>query len=257
MTTIAHSGFMAWRHLRNLMRQPAWILISLVQPMLYLLIFAPAFRSVVEIPGFASASYVDFLTPGIVVMTVLFSGAYTGMSVIEDLDRGVVDRFLVSPASRASIIAGRLLQGAALAVMQAAIIFSLGAVVGAEYPGGLAGMAVLLLCAVLLGEGVGALSCAGALLTRREETLLAGVNMLIMPLTFLSAVFMQLSLMPGWIQAVARYNPVNWAVTAGREAMEGGADWGFVWLRVGVLAAFALVCAALATSAFRAYRRSV
>ena len=108
----ADTWFMTQRHFRNLFRQPAWILISLVQPVVWLLLYGALFRRIVEIPGFGAGSYIDFLTPGIVVMTCLFSAGWSGMGLIDDIDRGVVDRFLVSPASRGSLIAGRLVQGA-------------------------------------------------------------------------------------------------------------------------------------------------
>jgi ABC-2 type transport system permease protein len=83
------------------------------------------------------------------------------------------------------------------------------------------------------------------------------VNFVILPLTFLSGVFITLSLAPGWIRTAARFNPVNWAVEAGRGALDTSPDWGLVVTRVGLLMAFALVCAWLATRAFRAYQRSV
>jgi ABC-2 type transport system permease protein len=256
-TAIVESWFMMVRHLRNLMRQPWWIAISLVQPVVWLLLYGALFRKVVEIPGFGSGSYIDFLTPGIVVMTCLFSAGWSGMGLIDDIDRGTLDRFLVSPVSRGSLIAGRLMQGALVAVIQSAIIIGLGMLVGATYPGGPAGVAMLVVCAVLLGTGVGALSSAVALLSRREETMIAVSNFVLLPLTFLSSVFMAQTLMPGWMRDAARYNPVNWAVQAGRGALTTNVDWVAVLTRLGLLAVFAAVCTWLATRAFRMYQRSV
>lgn len=255
-TALSHTWYQCARLLRNLSRQPAWIVISLVQPLIYLLVFAPAFKSIVRIPGFGGGSYIDYLVPGIVVMTVLFSGSWSGLGLIEDLDKGVVDRFLVSPASRASIICGRLLEGAVLAVIQAGIILGVGALAGATYPGGPQGVGLLVLVSVLLGEGVAALACGLALVARREETVIAAINMLLTPLMFLSAIFMRIELMPHWIRTIAAYNPVNWAVVAGREAVQANVDWSQVLWHLGYLTLFAAVCAALATQAFRAYQRS-
>src|SRR6266511_2967846 len=79
----------------------------------------------------------------------------------------------------------------------------------------------------------------------------------VLPLSFLSSAFLQQNLAPSWIQHVARYNPVNWAVEAGRVALGASADWGLVGWRMGLLAAFAVACAWVGTSAFRAYQRSV
>jgi len=95
-----------------------------------------------------------------------------------------------------------------------------------------------------------------ALTARQEETLIGVVQFIALPLTFLSAAFMQLSLAPGWIQDVARFNPVNWAVEAGREAVSKGPDWGFVLGRLGLLAAVTALFIWIATRAFRAYQRS-
>ncbi|MCL5736272.1 MAG: ABC transporter permease [Actinobacteria bacterium] len=255
--TFIHSWFMTKRHLMNLFRQPAWIFISLVQPIVWLLLYGALFRRIVEIPGFGSGSYIDFLTPGIVVMTALFSAGWSGMGLIEDIGRGIIDRFLVSPVRRGSLIWGRLMQGGLVAVVQSAIILILALLVGAAYPGGFLGIVVLVVVSVLLGTGIGALSNAIALLSRREETMIAASNFILLPLTFLSSVFMARPLMPGWMQAIARYNPVDWAVTAGRGALEANPNWFSVWPRMLALLVFLLICAWLAARAFRLYQRSI
>jgi ABC-2 type transport system permease protein len=256
-TLVRHSWYMTWRHLRNLFRQPAWIAISLAQPIVWLLLYGALFRKIVEIPGFGAGSYVDFLTPGIVVMTCLFSAGWSGMGIIEDMDRGVVDRFLVTPVSRGALIWGRIIQLGLVAVIQSAIIIVLGLIIGAHFPGGFAGIVALVVGSVLLGSGFGALSNAIALLSRKEETMIAASNFILLPLTFLSSVFMAQALMPQWMQDVAAYNPVNWAVQAGRGALQSDPDWAGVLWRLLWLAVFAAVSGMLATRAFRAYRRSV
>jgi ABC-2 type transport system permease protein len=256
-TTLSHSWFMTRRHLRNLARQPWWIAITLVQPIIWLLLFGAVFKATVDIPGFAADSYVDFLTPGIVVMTALFSGGWAGMGVIDDLNRGVVDRFLVTPARRGALIAGRLIQLAIVSLIQSLIVIVLGLLLGARFPGGPLGLLVLVASSSLLGAAVGALSNGMALLARKEETVIAASNFILLPLTFLSSAFMQRDLIPGWVQQVARFNPVDWTVQAGREALAAQADWGFVLARFGWLLALAAACAYLATRAFRSYQRSV
>jgi len=257
MTLLRHSWYMTVRHLRNLFRQPAWIAISLAQPIVWLLLYGALFRRIVEIPGFGAGSYVDFLTPGIVVMTCLFSAGWSGMGIIEDMNRGVVDRFLVTPVSRAALIWGRIIQLGLVAVIQSAIIIVLGLILGAHFPGGFAGIVALVVASVLLGSGFGALSNAIALLSRKEETMIAASNFILLPLTFLSSVFMAQALMPQWMQDVAAYNPVNWAVLAGRNALTADPAWASVLWRLLWLVVFAAVSGMLATRAFRAYRRSV
>ena len=101
MTAIAQTMYMTQRHTRTLLRQPWFVAITLVQPIIWLLLFGTLFRSVTEIPGFtATASYLDYLVPGVVVMTALFSSGWSGMGLIDDMERGLMDRFLVAPLHR-------------------------------------------------------------------------------------------------------------------------------------------------------------
>jgi ABC-2 type transport system permease protein len=106
----------------------------------------------------------------------------------------------------------------------------------------------------LLGTAVGALSDGLALVTRQEETLIGAVQFVVLPATFLSSGMMAANLLPGWIREIARFNPVDWAVTAARAA---GDDWSVVAVRAALLVALLLACTALATRALRAYQRAV
>jgi ABC-2 type transport system permease protein len=256
MRMLEHGWFMMNRHLLNLWRQPIWIAVTIVQPVIWLLLYGALFKSVVRIPGFHSGSYIQFLAPGIVVMTALFSSGWSGMAVIDDIDKGVIDRFLVTPAVRGSLIMGRLMQGTVVIVVQSLIIVLLALIVGASFPN-FWGIAVLIGLASLLGASFGALSNGLALISRREETVIAVMNFVLLPLTFLSTAFMQKNLIPSWMQHIADVNPVNWAVEAGRAAVLPGTDWSMVFTRLGLLAALFVVCLALSTRAFRAYQRAV
>jgi ABC-2 type transport system permease protein len=255
MTTLRHGVYMMQRHLLNLWRQPIWIAVTLIQPIVWLLLYGALFKNVTRIPGFHTRSYIQFLTPGIVIMSALFSAGWSGMAVIDDIDKGILDRFLVSPVRRGSLIVGRLLNGSVIIVVQSLIIILLSIVVGARPSA--AGVVVLIVLACFLAAGVGCLSMALALIARREETVIAAVNFFVLPLTFLSTAFMQRSLVPRWIQHASSVNPVNWAVEAGRNAVLPGTDWGMVLTRLGLLAALMAICVALATRAFGMYQRSV
>lgn len=256
MTFLMHSLFMVQRLLRNLARQPWWIFFSLVQPIVWLLLYGQLFKRVVELPGFAAESYISFVTPGVVIMSALFAGGWNGMGVLMDINQGVMDRFLVSPMNRAAIIAGRLLSMSVVCTVQSLILLALGFLTGARFAGGLTGVLILLLCAILLAAPFAALSNALALLVRKQESVIGASNFILMPLTFLSPVFMAKTVMPDWIRAVSRYNPVNWSVEAARSALSATPDWRFILLRLGCLLIFATLSGALATRAFRAYQRS-
>lgn len=254
MTFLWHTWVITMRHIMRLVRQPWWIAVTLVQPIIWLLLYGALFRRAVEIPGFKGDSYIEFLAPGVIVMSALFSSGWGGMALIDDLNRGVIDRFLVTPVSRAPLILGRLVQASIVVIVQSVIIVLLAMATGARFQS-LPGVAVLILLAAMVGAAFGAISYAIALLARREETVIAVMNFTLLPLTFLSAGFMQKDLMPEWMQRVADVNPVNWAVEAGRVASAGG-DWGFVGLRVLLLVGFLALSLAASTSAFRAYQRS-
>jgi ABC-2 type transport system permease protein len=257
MTAVQHSSYMMARSLRALWRQPVWIFTTLVQPVIWLLLFGALFKRVVEIPGFASGSYIEFLTPGVVVMTAFFSASWGGMGMIEDYERGILDRFLGSPVKRVSLIAGPLMQSAVVIAIQSVIIVLLALALGASFPNGIGGVVLLIVIAALLGAGFGALSNGLGLLFRQRESLIGTMVLLQLPLTFLSGAIMQESLQPRWMQTVADFNPVNWAVEAGRSAATGTIDWTLVLSRTGFLVAFLLACGVFATRAFRTYQGSL
>lgn len=256
MELLTHSLVLAQRGLRNLARQPWYVALTLVQPMVWLLLYGQLFKRVVELPGFDASSYVTFLAPGVVVMTAMFSGGWNGMGTIVDIDRGVMDRLLVSPVNRMALVLGRLLSLVAVTVLQSLILLTVALVLGARFAGGIAGVLVLIVSAVLLAAPMAALSNCVALLVRKQESVIAASNFILLPMTFLSPVFMAKSLMPDWIRAVAQINPVNWSVEAARQALGANPDWTAVLLRLGLLFGFAAFAAWLATRAFRVYQRS-
>jgi ABC-2 type transport system permease protein len=245
------------RYLRAFVRQPAWVAIALVQPVIWLLLFGALFKRVVEIPGFHGGSYIEFLTPGVVVMTAVMSAGWNGMGFVEDMHRGVLDRVLVSPVWRGALNAGSLLYAVLTVAGQVLIMIGIALAAGASFENGVGGVAILVLVACLLAGSIAALSNGLALVARERETLIGAVTFVTLPLTFLSATFMQQDLVPGWIRSVARFNPVNWAVEAGRSAATQHTDWGLVGSRIGFLAVLLLASGALATRAFNAYQRSI
>ncbi len=259
MTALAsQTARITGRHLRFFFRQPWFVGIYLVQPVIWLLLFGALFRSVTEIPGFAtSGSYLDYLVPGVLVMTALFSCGWSGMSIIEDLNRSIIDRMLITPVQRGAIIAGLNLYEVVSLAIQAAIIGGLALLLGAQFDGGLVGYGALTLCAMLIGAAVAGLSDAMAIMLRQRESVIGINTLLTLPLTFLSAAFLPLNLAPDWIRTVAMYNPVNWAVEAGREALAANPDWSFVLPRMAALAVLAFATTAWATWTFRSYQRSI
>lgn len=257
MTALRDTWYLTGRHLRNFSRQPWNIALTLAQPIIYLLLFGALFKRIVELPGFGNQSYLTYLTPGIVAVSALYTGGWLGVSLVLNLERGVLDRFLVSPVSRAALIAGRLIQTSLMTAIQSAILIGLGWAVGARFPGGAAQVGAMIVAAMLLTAGFGALSCATAVVIRQQESIIGMNQMLLLPMTFVSTIFIARDLMPGWMQQAARINPLDWAVEASRVADGASADWSLVLSRGGLLLTLAIASTWLATRSFRVYQRAL
>ena len=257
MIALRHTWQVAVRYIRMLLRQPAWVGISLVQPVIWLLLFGALFKRTADIPGFTSGSYIEFLAPGVVVMLAVSSAGWVGMGFIDDINRGTMDRLLVSPIWRGALNLGSVTQSVLSITVQSVIVIGLSMAVGARFDNGVVGLVVLVAVAGLLGAVFASLSNGVAVLTRQRETLIGIVTMVTLPLTFLSSALMQRSLLPGWIQWIAKFNPVNWAAQAGRSAATSNADWGLIGSRVGLLVLLLLASTAFATRAFSSYQRSI
>lgn len=238
------------RALLALWRQPWFVAITLVQPMIWLLLFGALFKKVVEIPGFHGGSYLHFLTPGVVVMSALFAAGWNGMGLIEAIDRGIMDRFLVTPVWRGALVGASCVHAAVVILVQTVVIIAVAFAAGTTFS--VKTVVVMLVLPVLLGGAVAALSNAMALVTRQEESLIGAVQFVVLPASFLSSGMMASNLLPGWIHDIARYNPVNWTVTAVRST-----DTLLIGEHAGLLVALMLVCGWLATRAFRVYQRAV
>jgi ABC-2 type transport system permease protein len=254
---IADTGHLTMRRLRALARSPYYILATIVQPVIWLIFFGQLFKRVVEIPGFGAHSYISYLTPGVVVMTALFSSGWSGTTLVVDMERGVLNRFLVTPAPRTSLTTGNVLYQAFNTLLQSAIIVGLALLLGARFDAGPLGLLAFAGAVMLLTAAFASVSDAIALLTRQQESIIGLNTVLVLPLSFLSAAFLPLDLIPGWMRVAARLNPVNWAVEVGRQSLQSNTDWTLVLTRLGLLLVLAVVCIWLSTRSFRAYRRSM
>ena len=256
---LRHAGYLTARSTKALWRQPAFAAATLIQPIIWLLLFGQLFKGIGAIPGFTAAhgSYLEFITPGIVVMTALFSSGWAGTVYIEDMNRGVMDRLLASPVRRGAMMIGTLAYQGLTTVLQTLVIVGIALLAGARFPGGIPGVVITVLAAVLISVIIASFSNALALLLRQQEALIGISQFVVLPLQFLSAAIMDTRLSPDWVHTVATYNPVDWAVTASREALSATPDWGVVWPRLGLLTLVAATMAYLATRAFGNYQRSM
>jgi ABC-2 type transport system permease protein len=257
VTTVRHTWFLTVRQARNLMREPIWIVLLLVQPMVWLVLYGQLFKNVTRLGGFGTASYVTFLAPAIVVMNAFFGATWSGMSMINDLDHKVIERFLATPASRLSLVLSQIVRSALTAAIQAVIILVVSLALGVRIHTGLAGWVVIILAAILVNSAFAGISQAIALLTRREATMIAVANFIGLPLLFLSTTMIARAQMPHWMRETARFNPVDWGVRASREVVLPGTAWATVGWMLLLLLGLTALTTAWATWTFRAYQRSL
>jgi len=255
---LSDTWYLTGRRLRALGRQPFVLGMGVIQPVIWLFLFGELFHKVIDIPGFGyQGSYLAYLIPGIVAMNAMSGNMWAGMSTIEEIDRGTLNRFLVTPASRLAIMNASVAEQAVSTVVQTLIIVLLGLAGGASYPGGAAGIAVLTAASVLVGVFWGALSNMTGMLIRSREAIIGVYTLFMLPLMFLSSAFMQPSFLPGWMQAIASRNPLNWEVQIGRDAIAASTDWSAVAVRAGGLLVLALLAITISVRTFRNYAKNV
>jgi ABC-2 type transport system permease protein len=220
-------------------------------------LFGALFHKVVELPGFGAGSYLDYLVPGVIVMSAVSVNMWAGMGTLEEIERGTLNRFLVTPVRRSALMNANVVAQAVTTALQSVIIVLLGLAGGARYPGGPLGLIVLIITASVLGTVFGAFSNAIGMMVRQRESIIGINSFLLLPLTFLSSAFMAPALMPHWMRVVARFNPVNWALEASRAAMAAHADWWSVLSHGGWLLILAVCAVTLSLRTFRSYQKSV
>ncbi|MGH3026515.1 MAG: ABC transporter permease, partial [Gaiellaceae bacterium] len=225
--------------------------------MVWLVLYGQLFKNVTKLGGFGTSSYITFLAPAIVVMNAFFGATWSGMSMITDLDRKVVERFLATPASRFSLVLSQIVRSALTAAIQAVIILLVSLALGVRIHTGALGWLVIIATAVLVNSAFAGISQAIALLTRREATMIAVANFIGLPLLFLSSTMIARTQMPGWMQTAARFNPVDWGVRASRSVVLPNTDWSSVGWHLLFLFLLSAATAAWATRTFRAYQRSL
>jgi ABC-2 type transport system permease protein len=240
------------RELQVVLRDPFSLIFSLLQPLVFLGLFAPLLAGSLSSDALGGASPLTWFLPGVVVMIALFGTGSTGANLLYEVMTGSYERVLATPVSRAAILVGRALKELAPLVVQAAVITLAAVPFGVTFsPGGvLVGLAIL----GVFGVGLGALSYALGLASRNREWLFWGVQQtLIFPLLILSGMMLPLESGPGWMKAAATVNPLTYVVDAERAAFAGElADPAILF---GALAAV-LTCAVGLLVGIRAVHRS-
>jgi ABC-2 type transport system permease protein len=242
------------REQRGSLRNPAWIIIALIQPVLYLVLFGPLLTRLpvgtLGAPGGgggAAAAY-RFFVPGLLIQLGLFGSTFVGFAIISDWRAGVVERFRVTPASRLALMAGRVLRDVVTLVAQSVILVLAGLALGLRAPAGavLIGLGFI----VLVATGLASVSYATALLMKSEDAFAPLLNSVILPLVLLSGIMLPMTLGPGWLQGIARISPFRYIIDAMRAAY-AGQYWNPVMLEgVAVAVGLAVGCLVLGSRVF-------
>ncbi|MBK1785533.1 ABC transporter permease [Prauserella cavernicola] len=211
------------RDLSLSMRNPAWIMIGIMQPVLYLVLFGPLMERVVSnTPGFPPGSSWTILTPALIIQLALFGSSFSGFGLLAEFRSGVLERLRVTPASRVALLLGKVLNNALQTVLQAILIIVLAFLVfDLDAPFG--GIVLSLVIVGLTSTALASASYALALTIRNEQAFPALLNAVLMPVLLLSGILLPITtgLAPDWLYAISRINPFTHIVDAERASFRG------------------------------------
>ncbi|MDQ5943426.1 MAG: type transport system permease protein [Patescibacteria group bacterium] len=229
------------RNLIRFKRTPEILIFSSIQPVMFLLLFNYVFGGAIGVatPG---TSYINFLLPGIMAQTALFSTLQTPIALVDDLDKGAIDRFRSLPMSRGAVLAGRTFADSLRSLFIVVLMFVIGTLLGFRYQAGGGKMILALLLLVSFSYAFSWLTATLGLFIRNAEAVQTAGFLFVFPLTFASSVFVPVVTMPGWLQVFARNQPVTQLVNAMRALMIGGVAIDAVYITIawtiGILVVF-------------------
>ena len=237
-----------WRGMLKVKHVPEQLLDVTITPVMFVLMFTYLFGG--AIAG-STGAYLEFILPGLLVMSVLFTTVYSGVSLNTDLTKGVVDRFRSLPIWRPAPLLGSLLGDSVRYVIAGTVIIVLGVALGFRPDGGVVGAVSALALVVVFSFGLSWVFSVLGLLMRSPNAVMNAGFMGIFPLTFLSNVFVAPATLPGPLQAFVDVNPISVLATASRSLMAGEPDGEAIVISLAVAAALALVFLPLTTRLYR------
>lgn len=246
---VSDSVVMAWRGLIETRRKPALLVFSFIEPVILVLIFRYAFGGAIHPPN---VSYVDFLMPGILVLSAIFGAVVTGIGLSEDLSKGIVDRLRSLPMARSAVLVGRTLSDLARNVTSVILMVGVGVLVGFRPTEPFLRVVAAVVLLLAFGYVFSWISATIALLVRDPETAQGAGFVWVFPLTFVSSAFVPTNTMPGVVRTLAEVNPVTLCVNAVRALTIGGEATGPVLGTLAWLAGLLLVFVPFAVARYRA-----
>jgi ABC-2 type transport system permease protein len=237
-----------WRGMLKVKHVPEQLLDVTITPVMFVLMFTYLFGG--AIAGSTSA-YLQYILPGMLVMSVLFTTVYSGVSLNTDLTKGVVDRFRSLPIWRPAPLLGSLLGDSVRYVIAGTVIIVLGVALGYRPEGGAVGALAALGLVVVFSFGLSWVFSVLGLLLRSPNAVMNAGFMAIFPLTFLSNVFVDPSTLPGPLKAFVDVNPISILATASRSLMQGQPDGTAIVVSLAVAAGLAAVFLPITTRLYR------
>lgn len=228
------------RSLKLIPRYPSTFFPSLVMPVFFVIAFSGAFAGLVNLPGFPASEMKDWILPMSTLQGCAFAGITTGMSVARDLENGFFDRIILSPAPRTAILAGPLLASMLRAFLPLSLLTVVGLVAGVNYQAGVMTVVPLAIAGVGIALVAGMWAVGMALRTKSQQAAPL-VQMALFLGFFLSTAMVPVDLLTGWVQAVARVNPVTNVLQLARQGFLGDITWAATWPGLLALAGMSVV----------------
>jgi ABC-2 type transport system permease protein len=213
---------MTWRSLVTTFRTPAAVIPTLIISAFFLFVYNASLGNAAGfLPGLAGKSYLGFILPVSIVSAALSGAGVAGQAIVRDIENGYFNKLLLTPINRGALLLGPIFAGAIILLLQTAIVTVIGLLMGLQPETGAGGVLVMLGLALLLGTGFAGFTVAIALRTGNAAATQGG-TFLFFPLTFLTATFVPVSLLSGWIKTAAVYNPITYILEAMRGLMLTG-----------------------------------
>ena len=219
--------------LRLLLREPVWIIITMIQPLLYLALFAPLLEPISKTRGFPPGDAWQVFVPGLLIQLGIFGSMFVGFGIIAEVRWGTIERMKVTPASRLGLLLGRVLRDTLVLLIQAALLTAIAVAFGLRVP--LVGALLAVAIVGLLGIALSSLSYAAGLWLKSEDALAPLLNMVSVPVLLLSGILLPMEFAPAWLRHLASANPFSHVVDGSRAAFRG--DYAASSLTIGLLAA--------------------
>ncbi len=219
MSLLSDTYYLFIRALKKLIRNPILLFFSLLQPIIFLVLFTQLF-SRFPLAAFglpAGVTYLSFATPGILLQNGFSSALQSGTSIVDELNSGMLQKMLVTPVNRSAILLGRLVTDAFRVVVQSSIILVLAYILGFNPATGAGGVLLMLVIIAFFGLAWSGISLAIGLRTRSAETVFGIGGFLTFPLLFMSTALVPIKAIPNWMASVSSVNPISFAVNAIRD----------------------------------------